>query len=322
MRYTVRHVSRFTYAPAITESVMEVRMQPRSDGAQRCLHFALTTTPQARVLMYQDEDGNIVHHFNVPARHAQLTVTAEALVECGPAPDAPDAVEASAWQALDELRASGEMWDHLAASSFTRSNGPLDEFAREIHLGRLEDPLTSMRWLMQEMYSRFDYSPRSTRVDSPIDEALQSRRGVCQDFTHVFIAAARRLGVPTRYVSGYLFHDPDGADRSSDGATHAWAEVLIPELGWVGFDPTNNILAGRRHIRIAVGRDYADVPPTRGVFKGASDANTELAVSVRVGPARSLRSGDEAPFVPWMSREAGTPVRETAEAADQQQQQQ
>jgi transglutaminase-like putative cysteine protease len=155
-------------------------------------------------------------------------------------------------------------------------------------------------------------------VDSPIDDALQARRGVCQDFAHIFLALARRLGVPARYVSGYLYHDADRVDRSGDGATHAWAEVLLPGLGWTGFDPTNNLIAGERHIRVAIGRDYGDVPPTRGVFKGASHVRTELAVSVRVGPARSPFADEPVPFVPWMSREAALPLR----AAEQMQAQQ
>jgi transglutaminase-like putative cysteine protease len=168
------------------------------------------------------------------------------------------------------------------------------------------------------MYREFEYSPQSTRVDSRIDEALEARRGVCQDFSHIFIALARHLGIPTRYVSGYLFRDESIADRSSDGATHAWAEALMPHIGWVGFDPTNNVIAAERHIRVAIGRDYADVPPTRGVYKGVSAVRTELAVAVRIGPVDLPQGGDAVPFVPWMSRDATVDPRDAA--ADQQQQ--
>jgi transglutaminase-like putative cysteine protease len=320
MRYTVRHLTRFTYESPVTESVIEVRMQPRSDGTQRCLHFSLTTTPASRVMMYQDHDGNIVHHFNVPARHSRLTVTAEALVECeGPTP-LPFRLGPRAWQALDAITDSGEMWDFLSPSAFARSSPRLDAFVAEIGLERGDDPVVTLRRLMGEMYTRFEYSPRSTRVDSPIDDALESRRGVCQDFAHIFIATARQLGVPARYVSGYLFHDASRSDRSSDGATHAWAETLLPEIGWVGFDPTNNLIAGNRHVRVAIGRDYADVPPTRGVYKGTTAVNNELAVSVRVGPARSRLSSEPVPFTPWMSREAGPPLRESDLSQQQSQQ--
>lgn len=322
MRYTVRHVTRFTYESAITESVMEVRMQPRSDAMQRCLHFSLTTTPASRVLMYQDSDGNIVHHFNIPARHARMAVTAEALVECEQPEPLPDEIGPAAWTELNAIAGSGEALDYLAPSSFTQPTALLDAFSREAGIERGSDPLVTLRHLMTEMSTRFEYRLSSTRVDSPIDDALQSRKGVCQDFAHIFISLARQLGIPTRYVSGYLFHDPSHTDRSGEGATHAWVESLIPGIGWVGLDPTNNLVAGERHIRVAIGRDYADVPPTRGVYKGASNVKSELAVSVRVGPVRSLLAGEIVPFTPWMSRDATPPLRETDGFDIQQQQQQ
>ena len=143
-----------------------------------------------------------------------------------------------------------------------------------------------MRAINEAIHGRFTYRQQVTGVDSPIDDALESGDGVCQDFAHVMIALVRRLGIPGRYVSGYLFHG--SGDTSADGATHAWVEALLPGLGWVGFDPTNNVLAGTRHIRVAIGRDYADVPPTKGVFRGRS-AN-ELAVAVQVSQPTRPRS--------------------------------
>jgi transglutaminase-like putative cysteine protease len=310
MRYSVRHVTRFTYDSPITESVMEARMQPRSDGFQRCLHFALTTTPEARVMVYQDHDGNTVHHFDIPARHSRLTVTADALVECLPRTPLPHRLGPGAWTTLDALASSGESYESLSQSTFVTPSAALEAFRQELGLERGHDPLVTLRRLMGEMYARFEYSPRSTRVDSPIDEALATRRGVCQDFAHIFLALVRPLGVPARYISGYLFRDEGSNDRSADGATHAWVEVRLPDLGWVGFDPTNNLIAEDRHVRVAIGRDYADVPPTRGVYKGASAVRSELGVSVRVGTARSPLASDVLPFTPWMSREAGAPLRD------------
>jgi transglutaminase-like putative cysteine protease len=142
---------------------------------------------------------------------------------------------------------------------------------------------------------------------------------VCQDFAHIMIALVRGLGIPCRYVSGYLFQQNEDGVRSSDGATHAWLEVLLPDLGWIGFDPTNNLMAGRSHIRVAIGRDYADVPPTRGVYKGVSAVRTELAVGVSVGPALAALSGHAPPFVPWMSRDAAAPLSGADPAQSQQQ---
>src|SRR5262249_43571446 len=155
----------------------------------------------------------------------------------------------------------------------------LAELTQELGVARQRDPLTLLRGVTAGIARLFEYSPRTTRVDSPIDQALVERKGVCQDFSHIMIALVRNVGIPCRYVSGYLFHRAEDQGSGQD-ATHAWVEALLPGLGWVGFDPTNNIIAAERHIRVAVGRDYADVPPTRGVFQG--DARSELAVAVQV----------------------------------------
>jgi transglutaminase-like putative cysteine protease len=321
MQYTIRHVTRFTYEASISQSVMEARMQPRTDLTQRCIRFGLSTTPPSRVKMYQDHDGNIVHHFNIPGRHSRLTVTAEAFVECRAPEPLPADLGVDAWVRLDSATPSGRFWDELHPSPFAHRTPLLDELAKEIGLARGNDPLDTVRRLMTDVHTRFEYSPKSTRVDSPIDDALSSRRGVCQDFAHVLIALVRRLGIPCRYVSGYLFQQPDGDARSADGATHAWVEAWLPELEWVGFDPTHNTTTGERHIRVAVGRDYADVPPTRGVFKGSSAMKSELAVGVSVGTVPWL-GGDATAFVPWMSREAVAPLAAPDSESTQQQQQQ
>ena len=147
------------------------------------------------------------------------------------------------------------------------------------------DPATAFEHLNHAIYEPFDYKDGVTEVDSPIDDALRAKSGVCQDFAHQMIAIARQWGIPTRYVSGYLYHRDDGSDRSGEDATHAWVESFLPGSGWVGFDPTNNVLTGERHIRVAVGRDYADAPPTRGTYKGR--AQSELAISVSVQPTQA-----------------------------------
>ena len=289
MYYSIRHKTRFRYSAPVRESFLEVRMQPRSEEAQRCIEFKLITTPTAHILNYRDYLGNSVHHFDIPAPHKQLTVTAGALVEFSSPAELPIALEPAAWDALDTLARSAELYDFLAPSRFASFTPLLHKLAREIEARRRDDPLSLLRQINSAIYKSFDYAPQSTRVDSPIDEALQARKGVCQDFTHIMTALVRKVGIPCRYVSGYLFHGGQNHDRSAEDATHAWVEALLPGLGWVGFDPTNNLLAGSRHIRAAVGRDYADVPPTRGVYRG--DATNTVEVGVRV----SLTSAPTAP---------------------------
>lgn len=283
MNFSIHHVTKFSYSAPITESVMELHMQPRSEGIQRLLKFDLSLRPQARPASYQDHLGNTVYHFDIPARHTQLVITAKALVEMQPAAPLPDALDPSAWDELDKLSEGGDYWEMLAPSDFAHPTDLLHELARELDIRRRDDPLTVLRELNTAIYKVFDYEPQSTTVDSQIDEALQTRQGVCQDYSHIMIALARELKIPCRYMSGYLFHRAEYNDRSAQDATHAWVEALLPGLGWVGFDPTNNLIAGERHIRVAAGRDYADVPPTRGVFKGT--AESELSVAVQVKPS-------------------------------------
>src|SRR6185295_1430497 len=224
----------------------------------------------------------LVHHFDIPGHHSNLTIKAEARVEITPQ-SPPTAMDAAAWIQLDKLLAEGDYWEMLMPSRFAAPTDLLRDLAREFDFQRRDDPLSLLRELTARLHDTFEYSPQSTEVDSPIDEALLNRRGVCQDLAHIMITLVRGVNIPCRYVSGYLFHRAEDEDRSAADATHAWVEARLPELGWVGFDPTNNLIAGERHIRVAIGRDYSDAPPTRGVFKG--EANSELNVAVQVAQA-------------------------------------
>lgn len=273
-------------------------MQPRSDGGQRCSSFDLSIKPRASVGSYHDHLGNLVHHFDIPGHHTNLSIKAEARVEIAPQTP-PTAMKGAAWNELDELLAEGRYWEMLAPSRFATSTDLLRKLAADLSFQRRDDPLSLLRELTARLHDGFEYAPQSTEVDSPIDEALLSRRGVCQDLAHIMITLVRGVNIPCRYVSGYLFHRAEDQDRSAADATHAWVEARLPGLGWVGFDPTNNLIAGERHIRVAIGRDYSDVPPTRGVFKG--DANGELSVSVQVAPADEILLDEMPTTSKWLA---------------------
>jgi transglutaminase-like putative cysteine protease len=331
-RYAIRHITRFNYDVPVSENQMEVRMQPRTEGTQRCLRFELAIAPRARVFGYRDHLGNSVHHFDTPARHTQLTITARAHVELDPAPAIPASLDPLAWREVETWGGRGDLWDFLRPSRFAAwtptlrdyvtslTDVPIDAAARG-ESSEAADPLSTIRTVMQGIHRDFEYVPRSTRVDSPIDEALSAHRGVCQDFAHIMIAASRLLGLPCRYVSGYIAPKPDDeVSQLEASATHAWVEVRLPALGWVGFDPTHNAEAGLRHIRVAVGRDYADLPPTRGVFKGG--AGSTLTVAVDVTPSDAPAAIE--PMLPepqWATEEAAVPDPDFERHAEMQQQQ-
>ncbi|MFI4933428.1 MAG: transglutaminase domain-containing protein [Caulobacterales bacterium] len=284
MLLEVRHVTQYHYDEAVRESVMELWMQPHKTGTQRLVSFELELEPPAQLFSYADSFGNAVYHFDVPQPHDRLQIIARSAVETQPPPDLPDALDRGEWDRLRSDFVQGECFDFLRPHGYARKTERLAAFAAKRKLDELKhlDPLSAARELNRVVYEAFDYEPGVTEADSPIDHALEEGRGVCQDFAHIMIAVCRDWGLPARYVSGYLFTNraKDG-DRSDPDATHAWVEVFLPTLRWVGFDPTNNTLTGERHITVALGRDYADVPPSRGVFKGEAESHLAVGVSVR-----------------------------------------
>ncbi len=293
MFYAIRHFTRYRYSHLVWQSMMEVRMHPRSEGDQRCFVFQLSVNPRARIFGYTDSYGNLVHHFDLPSRHSQLTIVTDALVNIEDRPAVPESMDCGSWADLEELVEKNDYWDMLMPSHFARSSPELEELARE--MGAAErggrSPLVFLQDIAAGVHRTFSYVKKSTAVNSPIEHALKSRQGVCQDFAHIMIALVRNARIPCRYVSGYLYHSGENAHPSADGATHAWVEALLPGVGWVGFDPTTNQLAGGEHIRTAIGRDYADVPPTMGTMKGKAD--TQLQVRVRVTPSQAVLPPDE-----------------------------
>jgi transglutaminase-like putative cysteine protease len=293
MFYAIRHFTRYRYSRPVWQSMMEVRMHPRSEGNQRCFVFQLSVNPRARIFGYTDSYGNLVHHFDLPSRHSQLTIITDALVNIETQPSIPEAMEYGAWQELEDLVEKKDYWDMLMPSHFARSSPELENLALEIGATerKRRSPLAFLLDITAAVHGTFKYVKKSTAVNSPIEDALRSRQGVCQDFAHIMIALVRNARIPCRYVSGYLFHGGQDSHPSGDGATHAWVEALLPGIGWVGFDPTTNRLADEKHIRTAIGRDYADVPPTMGMMKGK--AETQLQVRVRVTPSQAVLPPDE-----------------------------
>jgi transglutaminase-like putative cysteine protease len=323
----IRHVTEYHYAAPVRESVMELWMQPQKSALQRLISFDLALDPNAQMFSYADPFGNAVHHFDVPQPHDKLTIEARAAVETTAPAILPITLDMGEWDRLRGDFIRGEYFDFLRPHGFARETEALKAFEASHGLNDLmkTDPLTAVRTLSTTIYKAFEYQPGVTDADSPIDLALEAKRGVCQDFAHIMIAVCRRWGIPCRYVSGYLFTNrEESGDRSDPDATHAWVEVFLPSLRWVGIDPTNDLIAMDRHITVAVGRDYSDVPPSRGVYKG--DALSQLAVGVSVRPARAAVAEPEylrlaRPAFPPPGRRR-SPIGGLLEDQQQQQQQQ
>ena len=326
MLLEIRHVTEYHYAGPVRESVMELWMQPQKGGSQRLVSFELDIDPPSRLFSYADSFGNAVYHFDVPQPHQSLKIEARSAVETSPRVDLPDALDFGEWDRLRSGFVQSEAFEFLQPHGYAVETPALKAFVEKLGLNELRrlDPLTALLRLNEAVYKAFDYVPGSTEADSPIDLALSSGKGVCQDFSHIMLAICRSWGLPARYVSGYLYNDRSEGDRSDPDATHAWIEVFLPSLRWVGFDPTNNMLAGERHVSVAMGRDYADIPPSRGVYKG--DEDSQLVVGVTVRRARATPAEPEFMRLAQPVFHSGGRRRRDAEAQhhyqEQQQQQQ
>lgn len=278
MKLKVEHITTFEYDTAIYETAEEVRLQPRNDedGTQRCLEFTLQLTPPGNIFHYTDFYGNNVHHFNILPSHKKIEIRAISVVETrqGYTPQ--------------EMGHEIMLQDLLQQSRYVQFSSQLEQFARQF-VDVANDLHNQNRREQAENICRainegFVYEPGVTDVHSTTTEVMSLGRGVCQDFAHVMLATCRYLGIPARYVSGYLYGGVDSEGRTV--ASHAWCEVYCgaPLNGWVGFDPTHKtLLTDERYIKIGVGRDYADVPPLRGTFKG--NASERMAVKVFIADA-------------------------------------
>ncbi|MBV9579318.1 MAG: transglutaminase family protein [Chloroflexi bacterium] len=273
MRVAVQHVTRLDFAGEVAESVMDVRVGPLDDAHQRTQRFQLGWEPHGHARRYADGFGNVAHLLTSVRTHSFLQVSVESEVET--LLKDPFALPSEVPSPLDPL----ELADGLNASRLIPLLPLLVELAEPF--GDLE-PFEAVRQMSSMIHQRFEYQPGVTDVTTSVAEVVAGGRGVCQDFAHLLIGLCRALRIPARYVSGYIVAADAGGPSRGGGASHAWAEAYTPSHGWRGFDPTNNLLANDRYIKVAVGRDYHDVPPTRGTYRGAGVGNLGVAVSTRV----------------------------------------
>jgi transglutaminase-like putative cysteine protease len=276
MRLTIHHETTYDYPRAVVNSVNEAWLRPLTDEKQSCLSFRLTTRPSSDPRPYTDYFGNTVYHFDVQNPHTQLAIIADADVLTLPF-DAQAALAADSSPFRPLSSGDSDQWlDFLLQTPLTTS-GPLVQAITNKTSGEHETVSALILDLAESVHQGLRYEQGGTDVGTDAEAALRLGAGVCQDYTHVFIAACRKLGVPSRYVSGYLCSDGEGGQAQ---ASHAWPEVLLPATGWVGVDVTNACLVDERYVRIAVGRDYSDIPPVRGAYSGSAGAGPDVAVTV------------------------------------------
>jgi transglutaminase-like putative cysteine protease len=296
----VVHETRYDYSAPVSLAHHVAHLQPLADAAQTLLGFELTVSPPPdRLVPGRDAWGNARHHFSVTRPHSRLVVRAASRVRVAPRFAALRPETSPPWDALAaRLR-------YVARSPFE----PALEFALPSpYVPRLDElqawaapdfprgrPLAEAALaLMHRLHAEFEYRSRSTEVDTPLAQAFAQRRGVCQDFAHLLAGALRMHGLPARYVSGYLLTRPPegGEPLLGADASHAWVQAWcpgtagVPADGWLDLDPTNDLVPGCSHVRVAVGRDYGDVAPLRGVIRGGGRHVLGVGVTVRAAGPR------------------------------------
>lgn len=285
MRLRICHTTRFEYQLPAYDSHNEVRMRPLDDANQRRLNFELDVTPAAATSEHDDYYGNRVHGFSIHQPHSELTVVARSVVECAAPPRSPPAAPMRFEDfLLDDRGRNSSEYDFLNASRHVPFSEKMRKFFWLAKPDLTEEVAKYANRVVMFIRDQFVYEPGMTKVHSTADEMLTVGGGVCQDFAHVTIGVLRLAGVPARYVSGYLA-PAARADAESVGAqaSHAWLEAQLPGIGWTGFDPTNGCPVDERHIRVAIGRDYADVPPMRGVYRSRGNKQV-MSVDLQIEP--------------------------------------
>ncbi len=288
MFFHIEHTTEYRYSEPATESFSELRLRPRDSLRQKVSRHNTRVEPAVLVESHTDYFGNFVETVSIPFRHPSLVVTSVCDVETKPFNDVLASVQMSVAEAR-QLHAGQrrELHDFLRPSQIVTFQEGVWKLADEF-LPPAAPFSESLRALNTHLFRTLRYRPGATDAGTTVEQFLKVKEGVCQDFAHLMISVCRAAGIPARYVSGYIETDPvlgpDGEplDTALIGATasHAWLEIFTPQGLWVGFDPTNDCLEGERHVQIGIGRDYADVPPMKGIFQGSNAQS--LSVQVRV----------------------------------------
>lgn len=288
-RYQVTHKTHYEYSIESSLCHNQTHLRPRELPYQRVHSSVIEIVPKPALRQaWTDVFGNQAEFYSIEEVHSRMTVTATSLVDRMAPPDPTN--QSGTWAEVMNFIENEREPSSRKAREFTfdskhcQRDPEFYQFAREI-VDTNRNFIECIKALTSKIFFQFKYSPSSTHVSTKPIEAFEKRQGVCQDFAHIQICCLRALGIPTRYVSGYLLTHPAPGKEKLIGAdaSHAWVSVFAGPLGWIDFDPTNNKIPDREHITVAWGRDYADVAPIQGVFVGGGGAI--LTVSVDVSPA-------------------------------------
>ncbi|NJL07222.1 MAG: transglutaminase family protein [Methylacidiphilales bacterium] len=267
MRICISHETRYRYEQPVNGLIQTLRLAPRNHDGQYVLNWRIEVSADCRLERHEDAFGNLTDTFSVYGHLDQLSVLVAGEVETE---DTHGVVRGTVERLPPSL--------FLRETDLTRADPGIEAFANEIAGSSPPDALARLHTLLTRLHQDIGYDQDPTHAATTAAEAFALKRGVCQDITHIFISAARRLGIPARYIGGYYY---SGSDKEQVEASHAWAEAYVPDLGWVGFDATNGVCITDAHVRVAMGLDYLGAAPVRGSRRGGDGES--LSVEVRVG---------------------------------------
>lgn len=275
-RLRVVHSTGFAYKSAVTSSYNEARLTPRSDNRQNVIVNRVETVPATRSYRYTDYWGTAVTAFDLHAPHEELEVSGLSVVETE-AGERPGPDDQLSWEDLATEYVADRYDEMLSNTKYVPKNRQLASTAKRLAKG--QTPEEAVEAICRFVYAEMQYVPGTTGVHTTAVDAWNERKGVCQDYAHLSLLMLRSLGVPARYVSGYLHPKPDAKiDRTVEGQSHAWIEAWTG--GWWGFDPTNDTPITEQHVSVGVGRDYADVSPLKGIYTGGGATDLDVVVEI------------------------------------------
>ena len=277
MKLSLVHRTRYEYPEPVKASFNEARLQPISQDGQECLDFELRVEPQTTTRVYFDFYGNIVHFFDLPESHRSLVIESHAKVITA-SRVLDEKLQVMPLDQVHGLAMVERCFDFLQTSTLLSLDPEVWKLAIDATEG-CRDMWEASLAIMRFIHANFTYCPLATDVNTPMNQVIQMRRGVCQDFAHVMIGMCRTLKIPARYVSGYIYNGPQEHLNGAQ-ASHAWCEVYLPGIGWQGLDPTNNRQVDEHHIKIGIGRDYADIIPVKGHYRGTPEKKMTVEVEI------------------------------------------
>jgi transglutaminase-like putative cysteine protease len=276
-KFKIRHITKYTYENMVRDSANQIMLYPIKDSNQQVLQQTILITGNPVVDQYFDSYGNQVGTFTHARPHQELIIDSKVLVETFPRAIPDDSTpEELQWLELSTLKQQLEFIDFLRVERFDS----FEEVADIIRAERCNQctPFATAKEFCAYIFNSFEYKKGITTVESTLDEVWKLRSGVCQDFAHMLLVMLRIVNIPARYVSGYICPKKNG--MRGEGATHAWVEAYIPFSGWIGLDPTNNLIVNEAHVRLAVGKNFSDCSPVKGTYRGTSNHTLDVAVSV------------------------------------------